>query len=541
MPCEGQPGNDAFCGYTQKDNSYEVMPKTCNTVYYDWTITNTTLAPDGVSRIALTVNGQMPGPKLEASWGDTIVVKVTNALQNNGTAMHFHGMRQNYTNEMDGVPSITQCPIAPGDSMTYTFKATNYGLSWYHSHFGLQAYEGVFGPMVIKGPLPYDYASEQTITLQDWNHVPLDSIFEKSQQVSNGGRQPTLATGLINGMNVFNGAGQRFSMTVAPGSTVLLRVVNTAVQSTFKFFIDGHKFKVIANDYVPIVPYETNILNINNGQRYDILVTFDQTPGDYWMHSDNQAPCSTITNTDIKGIVHYTGHTGTPTSTAYTYTAECVDEPYASLVPVAPLTVGGENAEIHKSVTIQGNGGNPNLYRWFLSGTPFQANYADPTLNSIIEHNGTVPNYSGNLAISVPNLGEWVYVIIESPIPLPHPIHLHGHDFFILAQGTGAYPAGLALNTVNPPRRDVAVMPWNGRNLGGYLVVAFKTDNPGVWLMHCHIGWHASMGFALQIIENLDGIAGTIGKNSELEETCEAYGSYYPSSLYEGTMHDAGI
>ena len=82
--------------------------------------------------MALLINGQMPGPTIEANWGDTIIVHVTNSMQNNGTSIHFHGMRQNYTNEMDGVPSITQCAIAPGDTMTYTFKASNYGTSWYH-------------------------------------------------------------------------------------------------------------------------------------------------------------------------------------------------------------------------------------------------------------------------------------------------------------------------------------------------------------------------------------------------------------------------
>lgn len=63
---------------------------------------------------------------------------------------------------------------------------------------------------------------------------------------------------------------------------------------------------------------------------------------------------------------------------------------------------------------------------------------------------------------------------------LPPRIHLHGHDFFVLAQGTGSYDADTAvLNTSNPPRRDTALLPPSG-----YMVIAFETDNPGVWLMH---------------------------------------------------------
>jgi FtsP/CotA-like multicopper oxidase with cupredoxin domain len=66
--------------------------------------------------------------------------------------------------------------------------------------------------------------------------------------------------------------------------------------------------------------------------------------------------------------------------------------------------------------------------------------------------------------------------------PIPHPIHLHGHDFYVIGAGTGVYSDPSTLNYNNPPRRDVATLPG-----GGYLVIAFVTDNPGAWLMHCHI------------------------------------------------------
>jgi len=65
--------------------------------------------------MVLTVNGSFPGPTIYGNWGDTFVIHVYNGLTNNGTGLHFHGIRQNYTNQMDGVPSITQCPTAPGE------------------------------------------------------------------------------------------------------------------------------------------------------------------------------------------------------------------------------------------------------------------------------------------------------------------------------------------------------------------------------------------------------------------------------------------
>jgi len=553
VPCAGQPGSDpsTFCGYTASDNSYEVMPITCRTVTYDFEITNTTVSPDGFERMALLVNGQMPGPLLEANWGDDIVVNVKNSMQNNGTTVHWHGLRQNYTNEMDGVAAITQCPIAPGESMTYKFKASSYGTSWYHSHFAIQTWEGVFGPMIIHGPSHVDdeIEAEQMLVLQDWSHVPVDQMYDAAQDVgatpAHGPR--VLDNGLINGMNVWgtdgaaNATGERFSMNVVSGKTYKLRLVNTAMQSTFAFYIDGHSMQVIANDFVPIVPYTTDVLFINIGQRYDVLVTFDQAVGDYWMRSDNQQSCASLIEPyNIKGIVHYEGSAGgIPTTTANNYTSDCKDEPYSSLVPYYQMNAGALQDEIFETVTIGANGGQPNLYKWSLNGATFTSEWDDPTLYDIVK-NGTVPTYSGNLAIEVPNLGEWVYIIIDSPIPFPHPIHLHGHDFFVLGQGTGLYNAATELNLVNPPRRDVAMMPWDPQaGLGGYLVLAFQTDNPGVWLMHCHIGWHAAMGLALQIIENLDGIKDTVTDSCLLEDTCKAYREY--ATEYDLTTNDSGI
>ena len=75
----------------------------------------------------LSFNGTYPGPALTADWGDTFVIHVTNSLENNGTSIHWHGVRQLNTTEYDGVPGVTQCPIAPGNTLTYTFKASQYG------------------------------------------------------------------------------------------------------------------------------------------------------------------------------------------------------------------------------------------------------------------------------------------------------------------------------------------------------------------------------------------------------------------------------
>lgn len=76
---------------------------------------------------------------------------------------------------------------------------------------------------------------------------------------------------------------------------------------------------------------------------------------------------------------------------------------------------------------------------------------------------------------------QWVYVVITTPLPHAHPVHLHGHDFFVLAQAEGPFGGQLpAESFANPPRRDVAHLPANG-----HLVLAWEADNAGVWLLHC--------------------------------------------------------
>jgi len=77
----------------------------------------------------------------------------------------------------------------------------------------------------------------------------------------------------------------------------------------------------------------------------------------------------------------------------------------------------------------------------------------------------------------------------------------------------------------NPPRRDVALLPN-----GGFLIIAFKADNPGSWLMHCHIAWHASSGLALQVMErqkDLEKLSHTDGWLEEPIRVCQNWETWF--------------
>lgn len=88
----------------------------------------------------------------------------------------------------------------------------------------------------------------------------------------------------------------------------------------------------------------------------------------------------------------------------------------------------------------------------------------------------------------------------NSPVEVAHPLHWHGMDVVVLAQQNTTFDpvnSYKTFNFINPPRRDVVLVP-----AGGYIAIAFKPDNPGVWLLHCHIAWHASAGeFCYSILQ----------------------------------------
>lgn len=105
---------------------------------------------------AYTINGKTPGEAIEVNWGDNVKVTVINNLKI-PTSIHWHGIRQEGNNDQDGVPGVSECPIAPGTTRIYTWVATTYGTGWYHSHLASQYGGGVRGPIIVHGPASANY------------------------------------------------------------------------------------------------------------------------------------------------------------------------------------------------------------------------------------------------------------------------------------------------------------------------------------------------------------------------------------------------
>lgn len=115
---------------------------------------------------------------------------------------------------------------------------------------------------MIHGPATANYDEElEPIVLVDWSHETADALAHRAAAIG----PPKLDTALINGKGTFNGSGERYETKIEPGKKYRMRFVNAAIDTLFKVSLDGHKMTVIAMDFVPVEPFEIDVLSINMG------------------------------------------------------------------------------------------------------------------------------------------------------------------------------------------------------------------------------------------------------------------------------------
>lgn len=265
-------------------------------------------------------------------------------------------------------------------------------------------------------------------------------------------------------------------MRFEAGKRYRLRLVNAAADNHFRFMIDAHSLMVIAADFVPIIPYETKDLSIGMGQRYDVIVEAKNTTGkDFWLRAYPQESCSETDALDnIKGIIRYSADsTDGPSSSAWNYTDSCADELSSNLVPY--LALNASDVSHYNNDETVGVQVTDNALLWIMNSTTFRTAWENPTLLQLAK--GYNDWTAKEQVVALPDADKWVYMVVHSAFAQDHPMHLHGHDFMVLGSGYGMFDSNLTsgLNFINPPRRDVAMMPASG-----YLVIAFVTNNPGV-------------------------------------------------------------
>ncbi|MCJ1344383.1 hypothetical protein MMC31_002586, partial [Peltigera leucophlebia] len=476
-------------------NPYEQSLTTNVSRVYDFTIKRGFIAPDGVNKSVILVNGQFPAPTIEANWGDTIQVTVHNQITNpeEGTSLHWHGILQRETPWFDGVPAVQQCPIPPGKSLNYTFKADLYGTTWYHSHYSAQYAGGLFGPLIIHGPknVPYDL-DLGPVLLSDWYHDDYFDIVERVMTPSLQRLPPPLSdNNLINGkMNfdctlVTNGqactpnAGlSKFKFT--SGKKHRLRLINASAEAIQRFTIDNHTMTVMANDFVPIQPYETNVVTLGVGQRTDVIVEAKLPPeSEVFMRSIISSKCSFAHQHQALAVIYYDGAdtTSVPTSVATPIDdSVCGNDPLDKTIPFFPFpATQAPETTVTIGITFEKNA--TNYWLWNMNKSSFRANYNHPIL--LLANKGNT-SYPFDPEWNVYNFGNnnSVRVIVENHFPAAHPMHLHGHNFNVLSEGPGTWN-GTINHIENTQRRDVQLLQPSSQVTGepSHLVIQYNTDN----------------------------------------------------------------
>jgi FtsP/CotA-like multicopper oxidase with cupredoxin domain len=464
----------------------------------------------------------------------------------------------------DGTNGVTECPIPPKASKVYTFRATQYGTSWYHrcdishlifrksiiltfsnlsSHFSAQYGNGVVGTIQINGPasLPYDI-DLGVFPISDYYYRTADELVAFTK--SNGA--PPSDNILINGTAIHpvTGFGTRANVTLTKGKRHRLRLINTSVENHFQVSLVNHTFTVIAADLVPVNAYTTSNLFLAVGQRYDVTIDASAAVGNYWFNvSLPNALCgTTVPGNQPAAIFHYAGAPGGNPTIQGTPSPDTMCFDTIDLVPIVSRTASpgsfnpnpGNTLPVHLDTI-----GSP-LFVWKVNGSAIDVDWNKPTLQYVLDGNTSYPTNAN--VISVNSVNQWTYWLIENDpdgvFSLPHPFHLHGHDFLVLGRSPVVNPgaqrrfkfdpatdlAGLKGN--NPVRRDVTMLPAKG-----WLLIAFTTDNPGAWLMHCHIAWHVSGGLSVQFVERAAELRAGLSAADKavFNNNCAAWRRYFPS------------
>ncbi|KAJ3026601.1 UNVERIFIED_CONTAM: hypothetical protein HDU68_005380, partial [Siphonaria sp. JEL0065] len=516
------------------------------TVVYNWVVSNFSQNIDGVVRHAIGINGaRCMLSKIVATRGDRIILHLTNNL-NVPTSIHFHGLLQRGTPWMDGPAGITQCSIAPNQTYIYNFTVSDVsGTFFWHGHYRLQYVDGFSGPLVILDPQDrtiYDYTNDQTLMLSDWYHKQSETLISNylNGETNPDGNEPIWDTGLMNGLGSFNCSAdpetvcmadynKGYIQSVFPGKTIRLRICNSASFAAFLFSIDGHPLTVIEVDGVSVQPYTVDSVSINIAQRYSVLITANQTAGNYYIranmyHGDpwTSAPIMPAgMNPELKGILNYWG-VATDKEPAAVTTLE--NPTLLDDMKLEPMEVQHPPPNTQKDLTV--------LFEFEFAkyhNDTFQKSYPSVSiLNQEKERwdtmftNSFVSIVNESMLVQAHDLGpQWkphpesntvmveygqvVDIIIRNDDGGEHPMHLHGHTFWVMATGVANSLSNIPreFNNPNPLRRDVVsvvacphndegCLPANvtdfpeyvpplSKNITGYPYFADVDDEEGNW------------------------------------------------------------
>jgi FtsP/CotA-like multicopper oxidase with cupredoxin domain len=416
----------------------------------------------GLTVATWSYDGSVPGRPVRVKAGQTLAATIHNGLPVD-TSVHWHGLR--LRNDADGVPGLTQAPLAPGQTASYRFAVATPGTYWLHPHVGTQLDRGLYAPLIVEDPNePLAYDEEWVVVLDDWldgvTGTPDEVLAELRQGMGammNGGGHAMMGAGssLLGGDAgdvryphfLLNGRlpNAPVTLTGRPGDRVRLRLVNAGSDTAFRVALGGHRLTVTHTDGFPVRPVDTDALLIGMGERYDAIVTL----------ADGTFPLVGLA--EGKGASAFAVvRTGGGTPPAAGVRPPELDGrvvAYRQLQPDDAVTLAPRTPD--RSVTLKLTG-SMMAYDWGFNGRGH-----DPA------------HYEAVRA------GERVRLDLVNTTTMWHPVHLHGHTF-------AAGDTGLRKDTV-------IVLP------GQTMPVWFDADNPGRWMLHCHNAYHAEAGMMTQL------------------------------------------
>ncbi len=384
---------------------------------------------------AWTFDGQSPGPDLRVRQGDLVEVTLVNELSEAGVTIHWHGI--DVPNAEDGVAGVTQDAVQPGETYTYRFRADQVGTYWYHSHQASseQVEKGLFGAFVVE-PREPEPEGLKDIT-----------VTAHTWETSDG---PVAAIGSSDTLE---------GRAVAPGTPVRLRLLNTD-NFPIKFDLAGTAFRVAAIDGTDVnAPTDLTgqTVKVPAGGRYDLTFTMPETPVELSLdygEFGGKARAGMLLSHDGKGEAPAAGND-----------SEFDPTTYGSPEP-APF------------------GPSSSFDREFVQVFDSRPGFYDEQFNILWTINGEVFPDTPMLMVQE---GDLVKTTFVNRSPLDHSMHLHGHHMLVLSRnGEPATGSPWWTDTLN-------VAP------GESYEVAFKADNPGVWMDHCHNLDHATVGMMLHL------------------------------------------
>ncbi|KAJ6881793.1 hypothetical protein NC651_028408 [Populus alba x Populus x berolinensis] len=507
----------------------------------------------------LTVNGQYPGPTIAVHEGDRVEIEVKNRIAHN-TTLHWHGLRQLRTGWADGPAYITQCPIRGGHSYTYKFSVINQrGTLLWHAHYAWQR-ASVYGAFIIYPRIPYPFSAqiqaEIPVILGEWWNGDPDEV-EKIMMLTGAGPDSSNAY-TINGMpGPLYPCSNRdtFIQTVEYGRTYMLRIINAALANELFFAIAKHKLTVVEVDAVYTKPFTTTSIMIAPGQTTTVLMTANQVPDSTGMFAMAARPYLTsvfpFNNSTTISFLRYKNarnRRGKPPSnlsslklhnlpamedtafaTKFSGNIKSLASPkYPCDVPKTidkrvMTTISLNLQDCPAKKTCLGYRGKrffasmnnqsfirPSIsilesYYKNLTTTSFSSDFPEKPPNAF-DYTGGDPlsqnmnTEFGTKLIVVP-YGTSLEIVLQDTSFLNlenHPIHVHGHNFFIVGSGFGNFNKATdpkRYNLVDPPERNTVAVPS-----GGWAAIRIMADNPGVWFIHCHLEQHTSWGLATGFI-----------------------------------------